>query len=49
VTGTTVAEVIVLFIAVLELVRLGELRVRQQAEFGTIRLELREPDPVPEG
>jgi len=43
VTGTTVAEVIVLFIAVLELVRLGELRVRQQAEFGAIRLEYREP------
>ncbi|MBM3332517.1 hypothetical protein FJY68_11835 [candidate division WOR-3 bacterium] len=49
VTGTTVAEVIVLFIAVLELVRLGELRVHQQAEFGTIRLELREPDPAPNG
>ena len=49
VTGTTVAEVIVLFIAVLELVRLGELRVRQQAEFGTIRLELRETDPAPNG
>jgi len=46
VTGNTVAEVIVLFIAVLELVRLGELRVRQQAEFGTIRLELREPEPI---
>ena len=45
VTGNTIAEVIVLFIAVLELVRLGELRVRQQAEFGTIRLELREPEP----
>ncbi len=45
VTGTTVSEVIVLFIAVLELVRLGELRVRQEAEFGTIRLELREPEP----
>jgi segregation and condensation protein A len=43
VAGTTVSEVIVLFIAVLELVRLGELRVRQEAEFGTIRLELREP------
>jgi len=42
VTGTTVAEVIVMFIAVLELVRLGELRVRQETEFGTIRLELRE-------
>ena len=49
VTGTTVAEVIVLFIAVLELVRLGELRVRQQAEFGTIRLELREAEPAPAG
>jgi len=47
VTGTTVAEVIVMFIAVLELVRLGELRVRQEAEFGTIRLELREPAPPP--
>jgi segregation and condensation protein A len=45
VTGTTVSEVIVLFIAVLELVRLGELRVRQEAEFGTIRLEFREPEP----
>jgi len=44
VTGTTVAEVIVLFIALLELVRLGELRVRQESEFGTIRLELREPE-----
>jgi segregation and condensation protein A len=43
VTGTTVAEVIVMFIAVLELVRLGELRVRQSAEFGTIRLEARAP------
>jgi segregation and condensation protein A len=42
VTGTTISEVIVMFIAVLELVRLGELRVRQEAEFRTIRLELRE-------
>jgi segregation and condensation protein A len=48
VTGTTVAEVIVLFIAVLELVRLGELRVRQEAEFGTIRLELREAAARPD-
>jgi len=32
---------------VLELVRLGELRVRQEAEFGTIRLELRELAPPP--
>jgi len=45
VTGNTLSEVIVLFIAVLELVRLGELRVRQEAEFGTIRLELRESEP----
>jgi segregation and condensation protein A len=49
ITGTTVAEVIVLFIAVLELVRLGELRVRQEAEFGTIRIELREAASAPEG
>lgn len=41
VTGDTLAEVIVTFIAVLELVRLGEVRVRQEAGFGTIRLELR--------
>lgn len=46
VTGSTVAEVIVTFIAVLELVRLGEIRVRQEAEFGTIRLELREDPQV---
>lgn len=47
--GRTVAEVIVMFIAVLELVRLGELRVRQETEFGTIRLELRQsaPEPAP--
>ena len=49
VTGTTVAEVIVLFIAVLELVRLGELRVRQEAEFGTIRLEVRDAGAAPGG
>ena len=49
VTGTTVAEVIVVFIAVLELVKLGELRVRQQTEFATIRLELREPGPAADG
>ncbi|MEO0086022.1 MAG: segregation/condensation protein A [candidate division WOR-3 bacterium] len=49
VSGQTVAEVIVMFLAVLELVRLGELRVRQEAEFGTIRLELKAPagEPVP--
>jgi len=49
VTGTTVSEVIVLFIAVLEMVRLGEIRVRQEAEFGTIRLEFREPEPEVNG
>lgn len=54
VTGSTVTEVIVMFIAVLELVRLGELRVRQDAEFGSIRLEHRTdaqpllPTPDPE-
>ncbi len=47
VSGRTVAEVIVMFIAVLELVRLGEVRVRQDTEFGTIRLELKQPDPKP--
>jgi segregation and condensation protein A len=49
VTGSTIAEIIVMFIAVLELVRLGELRVRQESEFGTIRLESRDqaaPEPV---
>jgi len=43
VTGQTLTEVIVMFLAVLELVRLGEVRVRQAAEFDTIVLELREP------
>ncbi len=47
VTGTTISEVIVMFIAVLELVRLGELRVRQEAEFGTIQLELKQEPPGP--
>jgi segregation and condensation protein A len=47
VTGSTLAEVIVLFIAVLELVRLGEIRVRQDTEFGSIRLELRTDSPSP--
>ncbi len=45
VSGRTIAEVIVMFIAVLELVRLGELRVRQKTEFGTIQLEPRQPAP----
>lgn len=42
VTGSSLTEVIVMFIAVLELVRLGELRVIQETEFGSIRLESRE-------
>lgn len=32
-------EIIITFIAILELVRLGEIRVRQDAEFSTIMLE----------
>jgi len=40
VTGDSIAEVVVLFIALLELVRLGEVRVCQETEFGAIRLEL---------
>jgi segregation and condensation protein A len=47
ISGRNVAEVIVMFIAVLELVRLGELRVSQEEELGTIRLEAREPEPAP--
>ncbi|MEO0086329.1 MAG: segregation/condensation protein A [candidate division WOR-3 bacterium] len=42
VTGSTLAEVIVMFIAVLELIRLGELSVRQEQEFGTIQLVCRD-------
>lgn len=42
VTGSTLAEVIVMFIAVLELIRLGELAVRQEQEFGTIQLVRRD-------
>lgn len=34
----TIAELIVLFLALLELVRLGEVRVEQTGEFGPIRL-----------
>jgi segregation and condensation protein A len=43
ITGSTITEVIVMFIAVLELVRLGEVRVRQESDFGAIRLEYRDP------
>jgi segregation and condensation protein A len=41
VSGQTLTEVIVMFLAVLELVRLGEVWVRQSAEFDTILLEQR--------
>ncbi len=37
----TLTELVVMFIAVLELVRLGEVRVRQDQQFGTITLEAR--------
>ena len=40
-----VTFIIVLFLAVLELVRLGELRVRQDAGFDTIMLEVGPPEP----
>jgi len=43
--GSTLAEVIVMFIAVLELIRLGELSVRQEQEFGTIQLVRRDLTP----
>lgn len=39
----TIGEIVILFIAILELVRLGELRVRQSAEFAEIELERRIP------
>ena len=40
-SADTVTEVIVMFIAVLELVRLGEINVSQDRQFGKITLELR--------
>ncbi|UCG44065.1 MAG: segregation/condensation protein A [candidate division WOR-3 bacterium] len=40
-SADTVTEVIVIFIAVLELVRLGEISVCQDRQFGAITLELR--------
>lgn len=39
VTGSTITELIMTFIALLELVRLGEIRVRQECQCGTITLE----------
>lgn len=35
----TITEIIIMFIALLELIRLGEIRVRQNVEFGEIILE----------
>lgn len=35
----TITEIIILFIALLELIRLGEIRVKQDSEFGEIVLE----------
>lgn len=49
VSGSSLTELIVMFIAVLELARLGELRVTQDAQFATIDLELVDapaPDPA---
>lgn len=38
VTGNSITELIVMFIAVLELVRIGEIRVAQQDQFASIEL-----------
>ncbi len=38
VSGATLSELVITFLALLELVRLGEVRVEQQVPFGTIRL-----------
>jgi segregation and condensation protein A len=48
---TEIDEVISIFLAALELIRLGEISVKQDQEFGTIKLVLREPktlERVPE-
>jgi segregation and condensation protein A len=37
----TITEIIIMFIALLELIRLGEIRVKQDVEFGEITLEKR--------
>ncbi len=42
----TLTELIVMFVAVLELTRLGEIRVRQDEQFGTILLELKTATPL---
>uniref|UniRef100_A0A7C6A9G9 Segregation and condensation protein A n=1 Tax=candidate division WOR-3 bacterium TaxID=2052148 RepID=A0A7C6A9G9_UNCW3 len=39
-----IGEVIALFFATLELIRLGEIMVKQDYEFGTIRLIIKEPN-----
>lgn len=44
VSGATLAEIVVTFLALLELVRLGEVRVEQTEDFGPIRLRRREAE-----
>jgi len=46
ISGGSLTEIIVLFIAVLELVRLNEIRVSQDEQFGTIVL-VHNPEPAP--
>ncbi len=46
--NNTLTEAIITFIAILELVRLGELRVHQDEQFGTITLERRSEPPAPQ-
>lgn len=43
----TLIEIIIMFIALLELVRLGEIRVKQDAEFSTIILEKKSAEAKP--
>lgn len=45
--GGTITELVVMFIAVLELVRLNEITIAQEEQFGTIALVAR-TDPAPE-
>lgn len=43
--SNTITELIVMFICLLELVRLGEVKVRQEEQFGRITLKLRDSTP----
>jgi len=48
--SNSVTELVVLFICVLEMVRLGEIRIRQEEQFGRLILELKSgktPEPEP--